>query len=262
MNLLLAMCPNLETFSTGLGYFYEFSLLRPASLAYLKDVYVAHRDTELGIDLESLRGLYLAAPHMETFTSFMTADVGPERFPLTNLRHLRLEQSAISAEGLRALLGSCPQLESFFYETGGGQISPEQFSITSLRKLLVRYVPRLKHLELDYQYDAGMTDWREHDDAEDGLDPDPAPGLASLSCLEKLVIDNDILDKWGRHDPVATLFPQSLKSLLVTTSEIPFQIGGEDVFAFASSVATLLPQLSSIKVRDNGKPRDEYTQIL
>ncbi|KAK3896919.1 hypothetical protein C8A05DRAFT_20215, partial [Staphylotrichum tortipilum] len=150
INLLLAICPNVEKFSTGLDYFWDFSLLRPASLMHLKDVYVAHRDTELGIHLKALWGLYLAAPHLESFTSFMVADIGPEPFPLANLRHLRLEQSAISAGCLRALLSSCPQLESFFYEAGGGQVSPDQFSVTSLRKLLLRYVPRLKRLEVDF----------------------------------------------------------------------------------------------------------------
>ncbi len=262
MNLLLAICPNVEKFSTGLDYFWDFNLLRPASLMHLKDIYVAHRDTELGIHLNALRGLYLAAPPIETFTCFMAAgDDSPEPFPLANLRHLRLEQSAISTRCLRALLSSCPQLESFFYEAGGGLISPDQFSVTSLRKLLSRYVPRLKHLEVDFQYDAGMSD-EDDDDVDDGLDPDPAPGLASLSYLEKLVIDTEILDKWGRDDPLATLFPQSLETLLVTTHEIPFKIAGEDVSAFVSSVVTLLPHLTTIKVRDYGKGRDEYVRIL
>lgn len=262
MNLLLAHCPNVEKFSTYVDYFWDFNLLRPASLPHLKDIYVAHGDTELGIHLEALRGLYLAAPHMETFTSFMAADAGPEPFPLAHLRHLRLEQSAISTGCLRALLSSCPQLESFFYEAGGGQVSPDQFSVTSLRKLLLRYVPRLKRLELDFEYDADMSDWEDQDDADDGLDPDPAPGFASLSYLEKLVIDPEILDKLGRNDPMATLFPQSLKTLLVTTHDIPSRIGGEDISAFTSSVVTLLPQLTTIKVRDYGKGRNEYVRIL
>jgi hypothetical protein len=260
------MCPNLETFSTGLDYFYKIDLLRPASLTRLKDAYVAHRDTELGIHLESLRGLYLAAPHMETFTSYMTASVGSEPLHLSNLRHLRLELSAISVGCLRALLQSCPQLESFLYEAGGGSISFEQFSVRSLRKLLLRYVPRLKHLELDFQQDAGMSDDidDEEDDADDGLDPDPAPGFASLSHLETLVVDPEILDNMhlDEQEPAATLFPQSLKSLLVTTHEMPSKIGGEEVSAFASSARTLLPHLTAVKFRVYGEERYKYLQIL
>ena len=269
LNLLLAMCPNLETFSTGLDYFYEIDLLRPASLTRLKDAYVAHRDTELGIHLESLRGLYLAAPHIETFTSYMTASVGREPLHLSNLRHLRLEQSAISAGCLRALLQSCPQLESFLYEAGGAHISFEQFSVRSLRKLLLRYVPRLKHLELDFQQDGVLSDDDDQeDDAGDGLDPDPAPGFASLSHLETLVVDPDILDNMhlDKHEPAATLFPQSLKSLLVTTHGygIPSKIGGEEVSAFASSAPTLLPHLTVVNFRFYGKEsyKLEYVQIL
>jgi hypothetical protein len=213
-NLLLALCPNVEKASMSIGYDFELGgLLPPAALPHLKDLYTTHRDTEMGTCLATLRDLYLAAPNLETFTGNMTASVGGGEglLPLGNLRHLRLSWSSISSGCLRALLQSCPRLESFSYEAGGACVGYTQFTIHSMIKLLVRYAPRLRHLDLDEVGDEDLGD-EDDEDAEGGDDPEPAPGFASLSCLETLDIDFGVVDLWDEY-PEAALLPESLRSL-------------------------------------------------
>ncbi len=222
--LLLAACPNLEKASMVINYGFDLAgLLPPAALPHLKDLYTTHWDTEMGTCLGVLRELYLAAPNLETFTGHMTASVedGEGLLPLGNLRHLRLTWSSLSSGCLRALLKSCPRLESFTYEAGGPGISDYQFTIHSLIKLLVRYAPRLKLLDLDEVGDEDLGD--EDDEDEDGNDPDAAPGFASLECLETLDIGRSLLDLWGEY-PVAALLPESLRSF--NGSDYPSAAGG------------------------------------
>ncbi|KAK4038640.1 hypothetical protein C8A01DRAFT_37407 [Parachaetomium inaequale] len=124
---------------------------------------------------------------METFTSHMTNSVGGTILPLGNLRHICLTWSSISGGCLRTLLKSCPQLESLEYEAGGPYVGFDQFSIARMIKFLSLYAPRLKRLDLDFQDDPESEDL-DDDEGDDEHDFEPAPGFASLSHLETLVV--------------------------------------------------------------------------
>ncbi|KAJ4297252.1 hypothetical protein N0V88_004170 [Collariella sp. IMI 366227] len=245
-SLLMAMCPNLEKVSTGLGYPSEFPLLQFDTLPHLKDIYVSHIDTEMGTDLGSLDGLFDAAPNLEAFTSNMAAGVGDMALRLGNVRDLRLDWSCISTECLRTLLRSCPRLESFTYGAAGPIVGNEQFIAQSVRKLLLRYTPKLKHLHVDLRYGYVMLSWgADEDNGDDGNDPEPAPGFASLSCLETLTVDLQVLNDWDTQQPVATLFPQSLRSLTLLAAYSPdrAKLGAKELKEFASTARDLLPNL-------------------
>jgi hypothetical protein len=247
-SLLIAMCPNVETLSTGVGYHALFMLLQPATLPRLKDVYVTHIDTEMGTYLGSFNRLYLAAPNIEMFTGAMTAGVGREDLPVGNVRDLLLDWSCITAGCLRTLLRSCPQLESFEYHAGGPTVGDNQFSPESARKLLLRYAPKLKHLHMDLRDGYDMLDWGDEDDEDDGSDPEPAPGFASFSCLETLTVDPGMLDDWDTQQPVATLFPQSLRSLKLLRAypRSGAKLTDDKFKAFASTARDLLPNLQHV----------------
>jgi len=63
--------------------------------------------------------------------------------------------------------------------------------------------------------------------------------------------------------PVARLFPESLKSLLVVASmEMPTEVGGEELSAFASSLRTLLPHLTAIRLRAHLQNCSTHIQML
>jgi hypothetical protein len=247
-NLLIATCPNLEQLSTCLGYGFDFALLQPATLPHLRDVCLTHTDSDSGTHLLGLEELCLAAPNLSTLTSHMTASVGESILPLRNLRHVRLEWSMIKAGCLRTLLQSCPQLESFAYEVGGLTDAYDQFRAINLVKLLVRYVPRLKRLDLDFGNDNEVSEWDNYEGEAD--DPTPAPGFSSLSHLETLVVDPAVLGDWEKQSPVATLFPQSLQALTVITNTVPAKLMDEELTAFASTAYTHLPNLRSIATQD------------
>ncbi len=252
-NLLIAMCRNLEKFSMAIGNGSDFVFLESRILRRLKDVYVTHSDTEMGTHLGRLEDLYLAAPYLETFTSNMTSCVGHEDLSLGNLRHLRLDRSSISAVCLRTLLRSCPRLESFAYNAAGAIVGHEQFGPKILRKLLSRYAPQLKHLDLDLRYGYEMSDWNHRNEDQEGGDDaglEPAPPFASLSHLETLVIDPRLLDDWDGQQPLATLFPQSLRSLTVRVAYPRAKLGVDELKAFASTAHTLLPNLTFVKIYD------------
>ncbi len=256
-NVLIAMCRNLEKFSMAIGNGSGFVFLESRILRRLKDVYVTHSDTEMGTNLSKLEDLFLAAPNLETFTSNMTSGVGREVLSLKNLRHLRLDRSSISATSLRTLLRSCPQLEFFGYDAAGAIVNHEQFGPKILRKLLSHYAPQLKHLDLDLRYGYEMRDWNHWNEDEEGDDdagPEPAPPFASLSYLETLVIDPKLLDDWDRQQPLATLFPQSLRSLTVRVAYRPAKLGLDELKAFASTARTLLPNLTFVKIYDGSQP--------
>ena len=252
-NLLIAMCRNLEKFSMAIGCGSDFVFLESRILRRLKDVYVTHTDTEMGTHLGRLEDLFLAAPYLETFTSNRTSCVGREDLHLGNLRHLRLDQSSISALSLCTLLRSCPRLESFAYNAAGAIVGEEQFGPKILRKLLSRYAPQLKHLDLDLRSGYDMIHWNpRNEDPEGGDDAglEPAPPFASLSHLETLVIDPKLLDDWDREQPLATLFPQSLRSLTVLVAYPRAKLGVDELKAFASTAHTLLPNLTFVKIYD------------
>ena len=213
--LLIAMCPNLETLSTGRDYFEQFRLLQPATLPRLKDVYVAHLDTDMGMDLGELMPLYLAAPNIETFSAAMASGVGKGDSALGNVTNLRLDSAGISTACLRTLLRSCPRLESFVYTAGGMTVNDRQFDGRSARRLLCRWAPGLKHLAMDLRDRDCMGDWDDVGDSSNkDNDSELLPGVASLLYLETLIIDATVVGEWDSR-PVVALFPQSLRSLVV-----------------------------------------------
>ncbi len=250
-SMIIAMCPNVENLSTICDEFDDLDLPRPATLQHLKDFYLTHDNTEMGTGLQWIKRLFLAAPNIETITSHMTCSVGTDTLPLSNVRHLRLEWSSISSGCLRTLLRSCPQLESFAYEAGGALIGDEQFNTQNLRTLLLRYVPRLKHLEVDFEQDCGMSEGDEGDEGDDdGSDPEPAPGFSSLAHLETLTVDPAVFNDWDEQQSVASLFPQSLRCLTLLPASSDTGPGNDEFEAFATIARNFFPNLTAFKIQN------------
>jgi hypothetical protein len=264
-NLLLATCPNLGKLSMGLTYpFPCCSLVQPASLPHLKDIYLTDPDIELGTELERLTKLYRAAPALETLTSNVTDTIETnEVLPLGNLRHLRLQNSTMSPYGLRTLLRSCPKLESFSFQTGGGSfIGDRQFGHWMVRTLLLRYTPQLKHLDLRRPDDRVSEEWGDRGCEEDD-DPIPAPGFASLSQLETLVVDVGLLEDFEEEHEWATQFPESLRSLTVTAPDPPMTFKFDALRKFADMARTYLPNITFIKIEEGlVGSKTEYTRTF
>jgi len=249
LNLLLALCPNLTKVTTDLRRWYRFDLLQPAALPHLKDVFITASNSWDNINLGDLRGLYHAAPSIESFTSSLVGCEGNEPLPWANLRRLSLDMSSISPACLSVVLTSCPQLESFNYFMAGCY----SIVITRMMRFLSHYAPQLKHLYLH-------IDWESDDEVELDSDwdevwykdlPEPVPGFASLSYLETLVLDGpELLDDWHDQRPVATLFPRSLRSLALIHVSSPPTIVGVGLGEFIRTSRSFLPNLTSLTVRD------------
>ncbi len=261
-NLLIAECPNLETLGLVLGYGINFAPLRPASLPHLRDVYVTAIDPDDGLNLGLLKDLYPAAPAMQSFTSNLADDVSawaagtPYRdFPLGNLRHLRIQMGALSSRCLRVLLRSCPELESFTYQAGCPGDNPEQFTPDMVRRMLPRYVPQLKHLDLNLWRGRHFGEWGLYEPENDPAnDPDPGPGFTALSHLETLAVDTLVLkEAWGEEQPLETLFPESLRSLTVTVMDLRTEELGA-LKAFAVTARIHLPNMTYVEIRHD----DDY----
>ncbi|KAK3899573.1 hypothetical protein C8A05DRAFT_36805 [Staphylotrichum tortipilum] len=229
VNLLMAVCPNLEKFSTDMGPLDLFDLLKPGTLQHLKDVLITPTTAEACLQFGVVWLLFYAAPSIERITSHRAARAGRRLLPMTNLRHLHLESNWMSARCL------------------------DEVTTEHLMMLLLRNAPQLKHLDLNLNdintISVGLEDKDNELDWDEDY-PDPVPGFASFSSLETLVVvGSDIWAEWADHQPVATLFPQSLRTLtLVGTVDTP-TVAGVRLDEFASTTRDSLPNLTSVTTR-------------
>ena len=86
-----------------------------------------------------------------------------------------------------------------------------------------------------------------------GRDPEPAPGFSSLTHLETLTIDAALLDDWDGQQSVATLFPQSLRSLTVLSVYSDAGPRKDEFEAFAATARNLLPNLTAFEIRQGSR---------
>jgi hypothetical protein len=259
INLLMAMCPNLEKVTTDVNHMFRFDFLKPGTLPRLKDVLLTNVDTGSCTKPSEMNRLFHAAPSIESFTAHRPLRVVPMLMALANLRHLGLEQSYMPASCLDVVLMSCPQLESFAY----GMPAPHRVTISQVMKIMLRHVPQVKHLDLDISDPGDGEEEEEEQEAEDRLYWDeyasPAPGFASFSQLETLVVSGPALwDEWY-DEPAATLFPQSLRTLSLVVGFVPPNLAGVPmqeftgvpVEEFVSAARNALPNLKSITSLEN-----------
>ncbi|KAL2024923.1 hypothetical protein VTK56DRAFT_3622 [Thermocarpiscus australiensis] len=278
-SLLIAMCPNVESLSIGCGYFYSFPFVQPGSLPRLKYLHVAHTDTELGTSLANSMAICRAAPDLEVLEGFMISHVGS--LPLQNVRELFLWNSAISHIQLRKLLRSCPRLESFGYEAGGATSGDYQFLPADAERIIARYAPQLKRLELDLRHGEEMFESRpfageEEDSSGDGDGGDEggnvamsAAGVSSLRYLETVTLDGECLPREADEtDLLISRLPKSIRSVTLLPAwsgdRIPHP-GPTAVRQLARAARDVFPNLRVIKCRcisiEEGRELSEATGV-
>jgi len=261
--LLIAMCPNIEDLFVSLGYGARFPFSLPGTLPRLKHLHIAHADTELGTDVHRARDLIAAAPNLESFWGFMVSRVSDAlTMPFANLRELRFMYSCFCRATLRAVLRSCPKLESFAYEAGGAVAGDDQFSPRSAQIELIRYAPNLQYLELVMCNGEGLWAWESDNDYDDGGGGDGGfdiderkrfgkSGLSSMSSLQFLKIDAYCLRSgWKSEEPesLIAMLPSSVREVTVVCrqDEEGLESFPQVLLKLAEAATSLFPHLQVI----------------
>jgi hypothetical protein len=179
LDIVASLCPNLETVSATLAHPETFRFNPALSLPRLHTAsftYHDHRDG--GIDLLSLKPLFLAAPNLASLT-FTRLDGSTQNLdgdgvilaapPAPQLRHLDCRYSSISLDMLIGILTSCPRLETFKYAWGGHNVGAAEFSLPDAADAIEAYAPAtLKLFRMSVADDevSWPFEWMEEDASE------------------------------------------------------------------------------------------------
>lgn len=129
-----------------------------------------------------------------------------------NITEVVLQYSAVSAAGIKTLLGVCRALKSFYFSAGGLQVGPSNFDVFELMEALEPHKNSLETLQLD------MDNGWDIPDKESGWISD----LSDFTALEKLGLTLELENLDGftdEEDPtpsksrLCNILPTSLRSL-------------------------------------------------
>ncbi|KAH6641852.1 hypothetical protein F5144DRAFT_565043 [Chaetomium tenue] len=162
LDITASLCPNLQTITATLASdIPTFRFNAPSSLPHLHTAHFTHHDRrDGGIDLPSLHPLLHAAPHLTTLTlSYFNGtspnpsyyspdddDPPPPLFPPTTLTplqltHLDLRHSVLDVPSLRAILTSCPRLQTLKCAWGGYSVGEGDFSLLEAAEVVEGCAP-------------------------------------------------------------------------------------------------------------------------
>ncbi|KAF7558901.1 hypothetical protein G7046_g5253 [Stylonectria norvegica] len=182
--LILTQTPNLERLRVETYYNSTFPFCQRGSLPRLTELRLQHGDTEMGVSIDTVRGILLAAPALESFSGHMIRGVS-ESVSHDNIRKVDLNYSAMDSEDFANLMRGFRKLETFSYYSGGsivsdeGEATPQEIS----QAVLIRR-KTLRHLCIDYT-EAFFPD---------GLDEgDEMAPLKDMEVLETLDVDGNCI---------------------------------------------------------------------
>ncbi|KXX82804.1 hypothetical protein MMYC01_200773 [Madurella mycetomatis] len=165
ISILTSLCPGAESIEAVVsGYPNLFDVCTPPLLLSLHTIELSHWDTENGINLSSMAVLLRAAPNLRALRCRSVSDEEGKELGvvLEKLTEVEFQNSAMTAEALKALLKACPGLETFKYEAGGVVVGYYQFNPAEVRDLVSQYGTRMKKVVMDLregEYSDGLQDW-------------------------------------------------------------------------------------------------------
>ncbi|OAQ61170.1 F-box-like domain-containing protein [Pochonia chlamydosporia 170] len=176
--LLIALTPNVKRLHVEVGY-WGLPTYQPGSLRCLKELSLAHQDTELGFDLADFYGVVQAAPALETLGCHMIANVS-STLVHENLTSLQIQYSCLTNENLQRLVTELPKLERFSYSSAGAVVNDEpEATPREIFEAIRLRSSTLKHLHVDLQLAVYM---------EEPGERDIIPSLACMQALQTLEI--------------------------------------------------------------------------
>jgi len=159
MDLMINLCPNLETFEAAIDIFNDvewyyiplFTFCQPQSMPALRNLTIIPKKTRSGMSFAHILDLLKAAPNLTTICSSNLASFDRLGFKLCHVTSLDLKSSAIDDYSLANIFRSFPNLETFTYQSG-----PEHGEIPFLLWQIegtLQFAPKLKRLSLDLAED-------------------------------------------------------------------------------------------------------------
>lgn len=127
-----------------------------------------------------------------------------------SITRVMLQWSALSAAGIKNLLGACQTLKSFYFSAGGSKVGPPNFNTSELMEALAPHKSSLEILQIDM-----FTEWD-----DDFNEPGCITDLSDFTAVETLVLTLE-LENWefseGNPTPsssrLCNILPTSLRSL-------------------------------------------------
>ncbi|MBE3046338.1 hypothetical protein IMZ48_28150 [Candidatus Bathyarchaeota archaeon] len=149
LDIVVALCPELEELDAVLDGGDAFALLEPGSLPRLRTVAVVGKWKLFGMCPVELWRLPTAAPNVHTLVGWQIG-LSYRQIPLESITHLRLGSSCLQIDSLRHTLMCFPQLESFEFRAGYISAGGVQFTPLEAQEVLAELAPRLKGLVLNF----------------------------------------------------------------------------------------------------------------
>ncbi|KAL7903011.1 hypothetical protein HDV63DRAFT_362832 [Trichoderma sp. SZMC 28014] len=234
--VVISLAPNIKRLLVHV-YYWDLPVFKPGSLPCLRELYIKHVDTEMGLHLSRFQSLLQAAPALQILKCHMVSTVD-SAISHENLTTLTLKWSVLTNESFELLIDGLPKLESFSYSSGGSLVndapeaSPRQiFEAVNKRR------STLKHLHIDLQESVYMDEPGEED---------TIPSLAGLEVLQTLKISALALaeaDEPTDGNVLVDALPRSIRSFTLFD---PHDTMAEDINRLAEIASERFPHLKEV----------------
>lgn len=166
-DLMVSLCPNLETFEAAIDIFDDvlwqyiplFRSCQPRSMPALRNLTIFPKKTRGGMSFGCIWKLLKAAPNLTTICCSDLASCDGLGFEMRHVTSLDLRSSAIDDDSLANVFRSFPNLETFAYQSGPehGEIPFFPWQIEGT----LQFAPKLKKLTLDLAEDEMLWDFED-----------------------------------------------------------------------------------------------------
>ncbi|KAH7010334.1 hypothetical protein EDB80DRAFT_714794 [Ilyonectria destructans] len=252
--LIATQIPNIARLTVETYYNLEFPFCQAASLPYLTHLSLRHGDTELGSDIERVKGILAAAPALKVFRGYMI-QAASSGIKHQGLAEVILRRTTLESEAFEAIMGGFEKLETFLYESGGGNINETEATPAEVCRAMLLRSDTLRHAAINFaESEYGLA----HNFGDE--DMMVSTSLKGMQVLETLKLESWIMydDNSGRvtGGTLLTQFlPSSIRELAI---DYPVDIIN-DILKLAEEAPDGFPKLE--KVRFDGLEQDDRDTV-
>ncbi|KAF4462711.1 hypothetical protein FALBO_10471 [Fusarium albosuccineum] len=248
--LALLLVPRIERLMLTTYYDGAYGFYAPESLPFLTEIIYHHGDTELGIELSNINGVYAAAPNLRVLKCKMVS--GTSGVPRhEGIRELHLDFSCVEGDDLKSIMRSFPFLEVFRYESGGPIVSLDgEATPFEISEALLERKDTLKHVEID------LSDamWPGDEDQMQSLQPMQVLETLKLETTSVYVETEDETTTNGNH--LIDFLPTSIQGFSLAR---PHEHIHQDILQLAHVAREKFPRLKDVKI--SGLDKDDEDRL-
>ncbi|KAF4984501.1 hypothetical protein FZEAL_349 [Fusarium zealandicum] len=248
-NLGFQLVPNLERLYVETKYDSFHGFYHPDAFQALTELVIENRDTEFAFDLDDFKTLLAAAPKLHTLRGIKVSGIKRGLYH-DAVKELRLKSSCMDSEAFTSAMEAFPQLERFFYNSGG-VIIPGRREATPgmIEEAILIKKATLKHLEVQldgaayYSMEGGST----------------IHSLKAMQVLETLKLDSDCLYDEIENESttdgtlLTNLLPGSLRSFELARPNSHIY---QDIAQLARVADDVFPNLERVRISGTSRQKE------